>query len=117
MTTFRSPTYFITDSLEAYGKSPKKVLDNADWGTDYMYEIAKQGDSTMAKLQIKLTKSKEGLLAQCLDTPEIIVVGKNKTEIKTELKSIIEGCVEAFPETKGTFYKNNKMVEVNFIRV
>ena len=72
----------------------------------------------MIKFQVKLTKTKEGMLAQCLDNPEIIVVGKNKTEIKSNFKEIVKGYVEAFPETKREFFTpDNKMIEANFIKV
>ena len=72
----------------------------------------------MTKLQVKLVKTKEGMLAQCLDRPEIIVVGKNKSTIKSKLEEIIEGYVIAFPETKNDFFTNkNKMIDTNFIAV
>ena len=72
----------------------------------------------MEQLRVKLSKTKDGMLAQCLDKPEIIVTGKNKTQIKTELNKIIEGYVEAFPSTKNDFYKTNgKLLEVMFLKV
>ena len=71
----------------------------------------------MTKLQIQLTKTKEGMLAQSEDNPEIIVTGKNKTEIKTKLKEIITGYVQAFPESKDQFFENGKMLEADFNKV
>lgn len=68
------------------------------------------------KLEVKLTKTSEGMLAQCLDRPEIIVGGKNRKEVSANLEKIISGYVEAFPETKGEFFdSDNKMYGVNFV--
>ena len=53
-------------------------------------------------LRINLEKTADGLLAQYPDRPEIIVSGRNRTEIKKNLKTIMAGCVEAFPETRGS---------------
>lgn len=44
------------------------------------------------------------MIAQSLDNPEIIVTGSNKTEIKSELKEILLGYVEAYPETKKVVF-------------
>ena len=67
-------------------------------------------------LNIKITKFPEGIMAQCLDKPEILVTGKNKKEIQANLKKIITGYVEAFPETKKEFVSaDNKMLEVKFV--
>ncbi len=55
----------------------------------------------MTNLAVKLTKTKTGLLAQCPDNPEIIVTGKNKTEITKNIHTIINGYIEAFPEMKS----------------
>lgn len=67
------------------------------------------------KLNVKLTKIDNGLMAQCMDNPAIIVSGKNKTQIKSKFKEIIDGYIQAFPETKTDFFtKNNKMFEVVF---
>ncbi len=71
----------------------------------------------MTKLQVTLSKIESGLIAQCLGNPEIIVVGKNKTEIKTNLKKIIGGYVIAFPESKNIFFENNKQLAANFIEI
>lgn len=69
------------------------------------------------KLEVKLTKTSDGLMAQCLDRPEIIVSGKNQKAIKSELKQIISGYIEAFPETKSDFFdSDNKMYGVNFVK-
>ena len=57
------------------------------------------------------------MISQSLDNPEIIVTGSNKTEIKSELKEILLGYVEAYPETKKEFFVNNKMIDVKFIDV
>ena len=67
-------------------------------------------------LNVKITKFPEGIMAQCLDKPEILVTGKNKKEIHANLKKIITGYVEAFPETKKEFMSaDNKMLEVKFV--
>lgn len=55
------------------------------------------------------------MLAQCQDNPEIIVTGKDETEIKTKLKEIVTGYVEAFPESKDQFFENGKMLEADLI--
>ncbi len=58
-------------------------------------------------------KNNDSKTAQCYDKPEIIVVGKNKQEIKSELDKIIAGYVEAFPESK--FFTKDIMHKVVFI--
>jgi len=51
-----------------------------------------------------------------IDRPEIIVGGKNRKEVCTNLEKIISGYVEAFPETKVEFFNSdNKMYGVNFV--
>ena len=71
-------------------------------------------ESVATKLKVKLTKTSEGILAQCLDRPEIIVTGKNQKGITANLKKIISGYVEAFPETKSEFFYS-KMRGVIFV--
>ena len=67
-------------------------------------------------LEVRLTKLPEGMMAQCLDKPEILVTGKNKREIKANLQKIIGGYIEAFPETRKDFMSaNNTMMGVKFI--
>ena len=59
-------------------------------------------------------KTSEGIMAQCPNNPEIIVTGKNKTEIKSQLKTLINCYVKAFPDTKNKFFtKDNKLVKIN----
>lgn len=69
----------------------------------------------MTKIQVMLTKTKDGLLAQYSDYPEIIVTGKNKTMIKTKLDEIVTGYVQAFPESKNQFFENGKKIDTEFI--
>ena len=71
----------------------------------------------MSAVRVKLEKIKGGLLAQCLDNPEIIVTGDNKEQINKNLIKIIDGYVEAFPETKNSFFENQQRFKVDFIEV
>lgn len=66
-------------------------------------------------LHVRLTKFPEGLMAQCLDRPEILVTGKNRQEINSNLEKIMAGYVEAFPETKKDLMSDNKMPCMKFI--
>lgn len=67
-------------------------------------------------LTVKITKFTEGIMAQCLDKPEILVTGENKKEIQANLKKIIAGYAEAFPETKKDLMSaDNKMLDMKFV--
>ncbi len=68
----------------------------------------------MTNLQVKLTKTKEGFLAQCPDNPEIIVTGKNKTEIGKNIHEIMNGYIEAFPEMKSQLPGNGTDFKIVF---
>ncbi len=66
-------------------------------------------------MSVDLFKIPEGYLAQCPNHPEILVTGKTKSEIKDNLKRLLNGYVEAFPETKHKFFpKNDQMVKFKF---
>jgi len=63
-------------------------------------------------LQVILTKTGEGMLARCQDSPEITVTGKNKKSIRDNLREIINGHAEASPEAKGDFFNGDRMRRV-----
>ena len=58
-------------------------------------------------------KTSEGIMAQSPHNPEIIVTGKTKTEIKSQLKKLINCYVKAIPSTKKRFFINGKMIKMN----
>lgn len=68
----------------------------------------------MTNLQVKLIKTKNGLLSQCPDNPEIIVTGKNKTEISKNIYEIMNGYIEAFPEMKSQLPGNGVDFKIVF---
>lgn len=68
----------------------------------------------MTDLMVKLTKTEEGLLAQCAANPEIIVTGKNKTEVSKNIHEIMGGYIEAFPEMKAQLPGNGKDFKIIF---
>ena len=70
--------------------------------------------NTMTNLQVKLIKTKDGLLAQCPDNPEIIVTGKNKSEITKNIHEIMDGYIEAFPEMKSNLPGNGVDFKIAF---
>lgn len=70
--------------------------------------------NTMTNLQVKLIKTKDGLLAQCPDNPEIIVTGKNKSEITKNIHEIMSGYIEAFPEMKSNLPGNGVDFKIVF---
>ena len=65
-------------------------------------------------LRVNLEKTADGLLAQYPDRPEIIVSGRNRTEIKRNLKTIMAGYVEAFPETRGELSGGGTDFKIDF---
>ena len=60
-----------------------------------------------AQLNVKLAEAPEGTLTQCLDRPETTVAGKNQKATMANLKKIISGYVEAFPDTKSEFFHSD----------
>ena len=69
----------------------------------------------VASMRVRLEKDEGRLLAQCTANPSIIVTGKNRTEVRANLKDCISGYVEAFPETKKEFFTGDKMKKVVFV--
>ena len=66
-------------------------------------------------LRVWLETDEGGLLAQCIANPSIIVSGKNRTDVKANLKMCIDGYVQAFPETKRQLFTGDKMKKVVFV--
>ena len=66
-------------------------------------------------MKVKLERDEGRLLAQCTANPSILVTGKNRTEVRANLKVCITGFVQAFPQTKKQFFTGEKMKKVVFV--
>lgn len=66
-------------------------------------------------LKVRLEKDDGGLLAQCIADPSVLVTGRNRTEVRANLKACIAGYVEAFPRAKRRFFAGDRMKRVVFV--
>lgn len=67
------------------------------------------------ELKIRLDRDGGHLLAQCVANPAILVTGRNRTEVRANLRTCITGFVQAFPQTKRQFFAGDAMKRLVFV--
>ena len=66
-------------------------------------------------VRVRLEKDEGILLAQCAANPSILVTGKNRAQVKANLRECIAGYVQAFPQAKRRFFTGGKMKKFIFV--
>ena len=54
-------------------------------------------------------------MGQCTSNRTVLVTGKNRGEVRANLRTCIAGYVEAFPRAEKQFYTGGKMKKAVFV--